>query len=1168
MASDKKHQQKHARVETVSPRSAGKLSPPAGTCRLRWVATLGLILVAAIAGHAGPMTQPIELKERLNQEYAHELVAFPFTPMKKGCLAESVQLTGPGGPAAVQLSEIEAWPGKKRHVKSARLRFIVDELKPLATQVLTMAYGTKSASPVSTDLQVKPVDGGVEITTSRMGIRLPLGEQHYPQPMTVKSVPGPLQAMRLANGVWSGGSALAGEAPVSGWSARLTDAGPVFARVALTYTFENGKALNVEATVAAGDNGCRWEMLVEDDRPELALEFRLPAMPGVKEAVLPKGYGQWATDRTLALAPSADPFCFLSPDTSLANIWPECPATIRLATADGRELVILSRDPAAWADPAAPLTYGGFKTWDMDSIPKMWEVWKRKRMAVTYGGDGVVSLRAALTKGRRLWTVSAGMPRVGDRLDRVKDLVLEWPSASAEPHPRLFVSRQEVGEDWARAGNDPDMARLLAAVPSYAGPALAIGMKPPEKRTPEEWERTVAALRDQLAKMGRFDVMRHAIGVAAHYDALIDHDGLAAGDKALFRAQMAYLGYVMADPGTWSMERGYLSGNPNISCSYTLSLGVIACALSEHPMARSWADYATRWMDKWLTDEVGANGEWMPEGSHYGLVSLAPMLSYAVAAQRAGFHDFSTDPRLKKLLLYFAKVHTPRDPQRRNARVTPAFGRGTSGDTLGVFGLAARLYAESDPDLSRTLQWMWAENGYPVDVGDSRLGGFEGYYMERRLPSAAPKWGSELFPNTCALLRSGFNTPHESFVNVIACAQSRHNLDIWVPGIGGIAQWFGRGQPLSTSFAFQTGYSERHELLRDGVLLARNWGDAADPKGPFGYYTETRFDRLAAVPQADYVRSAFVITQPDDRDWFPKDLPAYPRLTPAKEARLDWTRQVLFVKDPDAAGPAYLVLRDTTSGGQPTAWQFWSLSEKLGTPEQAHDPASFLTDRPGQAILPARGLPQSDRYTALGQFGMDIEFFIASPTDTPRHTLRFGGVWANVPEYQDLLHLQRPGDGAYYVVVFPRPRTEAAPAFSTLAGGQVVRVAGPFGTDYAFLSHLEATAAEDVVSFRGTAAAVQQRGDDTTLSLAAAGEVRWKDYGLDASTAVSLRVAPDALGLALPADSPGGPIALTAPGNWALQEPAAGAKLEAGPGRYLLTAPRGILRVTLLRRTK
>ncbi len=1132
---------------------------------LTGLVSLSLLLGSTTLVFGKPVSRQIVLREQLNQQYGGELLVYPFTAKQKKCVPESVLVSELEKPLPAQLAEIEYWSDKKKYVKAARLYILVDELKPLATRTFTLTWDRKKAPRTASDLEVKSKGGRVEITTSRTGLRLPLGERTFAEPVAALDAPGPLQAMRLGSAAWAGGSALAGEVKVTKWSAQLTDAGPAFARVVLLYTLADGNVLTLTATVAAGDTGARWDMAVQKDLPDMAVEFRLPPVPGVKQAVLPKGYGQWARDRKLPVTPSSEPFCFLSPDTSLANIWADCPQTIRMAAADGPECVIRSRDPGAWADPVAPFTYGGCKAWNLEMIPKMWEVWKRKRIAVSYATDGTITLRAPLTGGRRKWTVSAGMPGIGDRLDRVKDMVLDWPAPRGKEHPLLFVSRQEVLEDLVRAKTDPVVARQLRSLPHYTGPALTAAATPAEKRAKQHQERAVGNLRSQLAKMGNFDVMRYAIRTAAHYDALIDSGLLSPKDRALFRAQMACLGYVMADPGTWSMERGYLSGNPNMSCSYTLSLGVISCLLKGHPMAKQWADYATSWMDMWLTREVGPNGMWMPEGSHYGYVSLVPMLSYAIAAQRAGYHDFLTDPRLKKVILYFAKYQTPRDPQRRNRRVTPAFGRGTSGDSLGVFGLAARMYAQSDPDLSRLMQWVWIENGHPLNVGDSRLGGYEGYYLDRGLPAAQPKWGSELFPGLGTLMRAGFATPTESFVNVLACVQSPRNLDIWVPGIGGITQWFGRGQPLSTCFTFRTGYAERHELLREGVLLARNWGAAGDPKGPFGYYTETRFGTFAALPQADYVRSRFVINGPDDRDWFPKALPAYPRLKPAGEGKLDWTRQVLFLKDPNPAGPAYLIIRDTTSGGQPTAWQFWSLSEKIGTPDQIRDRAAFLADKPGKKMLPARKLPPGSRYTAVGQRGMDLEYFVASPAGTPRHTLRYGGARVRVPEYQDLLHLQQPGDGAYYLALFPRPQAEAVPTFTNLADGKIIKVAGPFGTDYGLLSEVETSAAAEDLSFRATAAAVQVRASGTMLSLGAPGEVRTKAHGLVAPSAAALQISNGALRLTLPSDNSGGKFTILAPGDWHLKERAPGTKLISADGRHTLTLPRGTTRAILVK---
>jgi hypothetical protein len=613
------------------------------------------------------------------------------------------------------------------------------------------------------------------------------------------------------------------------------------------------------------------------------------------------------------------------------------------------------------------------------------------------------------------------------------------------------------------------------------------------------------------------------------------------------------------------MERGYLSGNPNMSISYTLSLGIFACLLPDHPMAGQWADYCDRWMDKWLSDEVGAQGEWLSEGVSYGgQVSLPPLLAYATAAKRAGYRDFTNDPRLKKLVLYFAKQYVPPDPRRNNMRVSPPVGRAHAWQTSGYLGLAAKMTAKTDPAFSRALQWMWAQGNYPMQVGDTRLGGFESFYLDKTLPAEAPAWGTAFFPALGAVLRDGFNTPHEHYLNLLSHVDSRRNLDIWVADVGIVAAWFAYGKPVSAGFNFGGSYHERHELLRNGVMLARNYDGAGNGKAPFGYYTETIPGALTALPGADYVCATYRITKPDNRDWFPEKLPAWPAVTPATEARLTWTRQALFVRDADPAGPHWLLLRDTAAGGQPTEWQFWTLSEKLGTREQARD-AGFLAEKPGKAILPVRALPPGDRYTAAGQYDVDIEYFIAGPAHTPRHTLRYGGASFLLAEYQDLLHLQLPGDGAYYVAVFPRPRAEQVPAFAALADGKIIKVAGAFGTDYAFLATDATTATAEDVRVAGTAAGVQVRPAGTTLSLAAAGEVQWKAFGLQAPHAAAMHVAPDALTLSLPVDHPGGTLTVIAPAGWGLKKPAAGVKLAAGVGGCALTVPKGVTSVTMVK---
>ncbi len=1084
--------------------------------RLYCLVLLGLLALGAVAG-----TRQFVVKELLNQQYGAELVSYPFTADKGKCLPNSLVLAGPNGVVPVQLSDIELWP-KSNSVKSGTVSFIVDGLEPLETKTYTLTYGTRAVQRVKGDLAVVKTPTGVEVMTGKVGARFNIGGELLYAGAPADKVPGPLAGMRLGTGAWSAGSRWENMPAVGAWTGQLTDSGPVFAKVGYTYQLADGNRLDLSATLAAGDSAIRWAMAVKDDHPDQAVTFLLPAVPGVKQAALPKGYGQWARDRSLAITATDKPLFSLSPNSSLVNIFADNPPII-IFTGDGAELQLRSRDPGAWVDPAAPCTYGGQTQWELDMIPKSWSNWQRKCMPVSYAADGTVTLKASLAKGGRKWSVGAGAPAVGERLQWVNGMVLDWPADPKVQYPRLFVSKADVEG----------------------------------RRAKGEEERLIASLRDYLAKMGNFDVMRYGMMAAGQFDAVIDSPKLSAQDRALFRAQLAYLAYIMADPMCWSAERGFHSGNPNMSCSYTLTLGVLACTMPDHPMAKTWTDYANRWMDKWMADDIGPNGEWKPEGSHYGHVSVIPMMSYAITAERAGFHNFLTDARLKKCILYFAKYSTPRDPQRANARVSGAYGRGTSGDKIAEFGMAARMYAKHDPAFSATMQWMWAESGYPMNVGDSRLGGYEAYFLDKTLPAQAPVWGSELFPALGSLLRAGFGTPNESYVNVISHVDSLRNLDMWTPGVGGISQWFGRGKPLSTCFTTDTGYQVRHELLRDGVRLGHNWGQPGDSKGPFGYYTTIPAASMAAQATTDYVRTRVVNTTVDDRDWFPTGLPAFPREVLPTSPKLEWTRQVLLVKSANPLGPAYLVLRDTTHGGQPTVWQFWTLSEKIGTPAQAAD-ANFLADKPGKAILPSRELPMSDRYTAVGQQGVDVEYFIASPANTPRYTLRYGGREnGGVQEWQDLLHLRQPGDGAYYMVLYPRPQAEAPPAFSTLADGKIIKVDGGAWMDYAFLVEEPIKAEADGVTFNGTSGAVQITDKGATLTLGAAGEVKYKEVALAADGPATLQFAGTSLTLTLPAGHAAMTVTLTAPVGFK------GDGVKADGTQYTVTVPAGVTTVTL-----
>ena len=274
---------------------------------------------------------------------------------------------------------------------------------------------------------------------------------------------------------------------------------------------------------------------------------------------------------------------------------------------------------------------------------------------------------------------------------------------------------------------------------------------------------------------------------------------------------------------------------------------------------------------------------------------------------------------------------------------------------------------------------------------------------------------------------------------------------------------------------------------------------------------------------------------------------------------MDWRRQIAFVKDDSPAGVNYLVFRDTIASDQPTMWQFWTLSEKVGTPEDVMHLDAFLADKPGKGPASPRRL-KGDRFTAIGQSDLDTEYFVALPKRTPRHTLRFG----DRHEHMDLLHLQLHKAGAYFVALYPRLRDEPVPVFTELGKGEVIRISGEFGTDYVFLSAEEDKAKAGDAVFEGMAASVQDRRTGLGLSLGAKGRVKYRDFELAADGAVSMRLSGEKVAeLSLPPDHKGTEITLKLPGTYRLTAPTRGVKLSSEGAVHTLTIPAGVGRAVL-----
>ncbi|MEI7435724.1 MAG: hypothetical protein WCL16_02825, partial [bacterium] len=798
---------------------------------LRAAALFSLSLLMTSATQAADYV--ITLPELLNHHWQHELVTYPFSADKDACATNSVQLTGPGGRLPVQLAGVELWPGTTS-VKSAALAFVVEDLPALATQSFTVAYGPAPVAKAvgMPDLTVKRGADRVEATTSRFGVRLLLGEKAFDPAVAASNVPGPVLAMRLADGTWFGGSRLYGNTPIAGYSARLTEAGPVLLRVECLYRYADGRTnaitmqLNAQGNrvyyithVPRGQPQDGWEISLSG-LPPLAFQFmpeqvslqpRTHAIKGWKEreiADYPAGlisnltpWGDWVdefTQTTLFLA-----FLDKRPASKSAGLMdsvkdPETAVDLDGAPAsepDGRELVIRRLDAGAWVTPGSGVSR------------------EQAQVPLIKAEDGTLSLRISNKAGARQWTIGenpyylAKLVKVQnptstmqddlEDLNVIKDMVLDWP-ATGPKHPSLLLD----ANDFAKAGerNPVALKRLQDA----------------------------KTLRSDLGSYVFFDSMRHAAAVICQYDALIDSSLIAPQERRVLRAQMAYLAYRLASPANWSTAHGYNSGNPNMTVAHLVNQGLAASVLSDHPMAKEWVALPMASMNGWL-DGIDDAGHW-PESSHYARVSESKMVYFSIATHRAGLYPFLDDPRFKRMVLYYERTMTPPDPQRPMGppgkqllpRVTPPYGRGGNGESEGLGGMVAKATEKLDPGFSRILQWSYAGSQFSTQFGEDMFG-YDQLMTDPALPKEQPDWRSELLPRVGALFRSGLGLPEENYLLMISKYATNPDGEIWPSETGAITTWFDHGKPLTRVFPAGSNYGYLNGLLLNRVMLATRY---------------------------------------------------------------------------------------------------------------------------------------------------------------------------------------------------------------------------------------------------------------------------------------------------------------------------------------------------------
>jgi|GEM_PF-419511 len=1023
------------------------------------------------------LAQDFVLREHLGRNWSNEVVTFPLSPQQVAAVKAGAQVLGPAGEAVVsQVLEKAAQP---------RLAFQVS-LAPGATQSYRLGKAGKAAAG---DWKIEESGGLMAVTNGEIGLRVR---------KVLKAGEGPLAGVRLRSGQWTGESTLGAGATVKSYSAEVAARGPVLVEIvcqvvfaddgvwSLRFRLERGEPVILvdESFDAPGGGTFRVTLGDPKFRPSHLLHRNSDvSSPNVMSdpigGYLLEPWLRWNNPR------HGNWIALHSPPPVVPKKGPEPTFDAPKQEIDADDLLGTKAKPATKLPPADPrdaasdmLVMGLLK-------PSLWvdPNWKgRAQQANPHANvavrDGLVAVDLPVAGGRRVWLLGALSQREsvailsqsnrrvapppqqlvikhGDfPLEKVKNFVLDWPGDPTN-FPRLYVRKSDLPAIKARlqsnpailrkwiaeqpinrylldepvqeflAGGDPTLGKLMAAkAEEYLQNCVDWYLKQDERQTPG------AAPHMQTLILSVVNLLDPVLGTEVFTP--------AARQRVL--ARLAFLGYVVSSPDYWSPERGY-SGFANMTSVVAMYRTALGCLLQSHPQAKGWAELGLNQ----LTWQLGAwsdeDGGWI-EAPHYAMVSFDHLLAGFAMAANAGYSDRLFDPRMRKVIEWFAGISTPRDARTGGWRHQPPIGNTYHGEPNGLYGIAASLWRERDPDFASRMQWLFEQHGsYPSLGSGWNFPTMLGYRFLMTSSGVKPKpaeFGSAWYRKTGVVLRNTM-TDRETYLHLIAGPNHEH-----YDADSGSVVIYGKGRVLADDW----GYLGRHPDQWHNMLT----GPAANG------YSQFDVTSFAAAPAFDYVGGR-------------------------KGA---WERQIGFAKDPDPLGPNFFVLRDTYTADGDVTWRLWlttGITAGVGKQMPAtldKVPASPTASQPKQTdavkdlfgdtkAKPAAASAAAPGTVALTAFGatlagmedVDLDIFIhergqlglsLEPAKLRTQTGNWMGSIQPVENSQIALTAKFKGRGVVTSLLFPRLKTEPSPTVRWSADGRIAEVKTKFGTDYVFVA--------------------------------------------------------------------------------------------------------------------
>lgn len=818
-----------------------------------------------VAGAAPAWQKKIRVAEPFGLTWGPDRITEPVQFPVGAVRAVTVTVTDAGGAAVpAQLSDVEFWPDGKS-VKSAKLAVLVT-LQPDQVLELTATLGGKA---VKTDLTCRDGRGEIELANGKTGIRLVGGAQKFAAPVAADKLPAPLRAVRLPNGEWIGSGAWQTPMLCTGYTARITERGPVFARARLRYEFEGGKYYAATVELTAGQDlavfteeynlaeGRRFPMSGSDGmQPDVQYGYVYPKFDPPERALL---WDWWA--QTMAVLPTPDFYTFsfaagLKPDSAdfhgrsqYGNLkqgdggllfdkdgrfaymnaylqWGD-EETLFLglwnAKAPAQQLAFVALRPSQWQHP------------DINPHPNATLKQYVQTTCLTFERrkSGEAFMRAPVCLGKRVYGVG-GVERklepqvLPDRGGPVVTKEAQWGSNLMLRHVRLGRLELDTVRRWVLDYDEvakyprlfvPEGDRVRYESRRTRRPMEEVAKELAARTAPTEADKKV--VQDAIARMkgmvlhfAQVDKGHMDFGIEEGIYADLAEDALAspactpeqAREVRKWLAAIAY--YAMAPDFVPPREAGFAWGSANMMAQVQCRACRIAALLPNHPDGKGWRRDLAKAVTLYVEDQINAAGATL-ECPHYGSMAvMMPVMGLAALASCGDIDLTRAEQRLRAAAHHRLSILLPPDV-RGGFRPQCTEGDGYY-DGEGTLAPMAGFFQKRDPDLARNLAWG-------VKESNNALGGHSDSnfkLFDVGFEPVPPKLGTENFPGFGFVMRNGFPAADEAFFMAYTGGFS------WGHGHNDRGSWvlYAKGAPLMVDFAAMYTPSIRQQWLHPGGL--------------------------------------------------------------------------------------------------------------------------------------------------------------------------------------------------------------------------------------------------------------------------------------------------------------------------------------------------------------